>query len=140
MGSISTITDEEKLYDELYAIAVAEIKTATGFDIRFKDDRTALVDIPSSYAYLDQVHGAYVKRTLQPSIYDVEVEFLCEINVTHDKITEGRLLSKQIQRAFHRKASSHSYIVNGAMATDAVTASGHLFVVSMNLIYTTSMV
>lgn len=117
-----------------------EIKTTTDLEIRFKDSKKRVVDLPSQYAYLDQVHGAYVKRTLQPSIYDVDVEFLCEINVSHDKITEGRLLSKQIQRAFHRKASSHSYVVSGAMATDAVTTGGHLFVVSMNLIYTTSMV
>lgn len=139
MGSISTITDEEKVYDDIYAIAVNELKLYA-IPIIIKDTKPAETDLPSEYAYIDQVHGAYEKRTLQPSIYDVEVEFLCEINVTHDNIAKGRLISKQIQRAFHRKASNHSLVVHGAMATDAVTTGGQLFVVSMNLLYTTKMV
>lgn len=139
MGSISTVTDEEKVYDAIYSIAYDAL-TQYGLPIYSKDRRKPDVGEPTEYVYVNQVHDAYKKHTLQPNIYDVPVEFLCEINVTHDNIPTGRQASKELQRAFHLKASPHGLVVNDAMATDAETLTGQRFVVSMTLTYTTKMV
>lgn len=139
MGSISTIEDESKVYDAIYKIA-RDSMAADGISFYYKDTLKQDANYPQEYVYLDQIHDAYEKETLQPNIYAVPVEFLCEINVSHANIAKGRRMSKAVQRAFHRKASSCGIVVKGAMATDSVTKGGQRFVVSMNLIYTTRMV
>lgn len=139
MGSISTVEDENAVYDAIYGIAYSALKPY-GFTFYNKDVRATELDVKKQYVYLDQIHGAYEKHTLQPSIYDVDVELLCEINVSHVNIRKGRQMSKDVQRAYLLKASTCGLVVKSALATDSTTTSGHRFAVSISLTYTTKVV
>ena len=139
MGSISTVEDEAKVYDAINRIAHKAVLDY-GLPVIFRDTRRHNSDTPEEYVYFEQIHGAYDKRTLSPGRYDVDVEFICEINVDHDKLAKGREMSKRVQRTFHKTASSCGLVVTGSDATDVVTTSGHKFVTTLTLTYTTIVV
>lgn len=139
MGSSRTIDDEQKTYDAIYKIAYDAL-TTFGLTMRLKDTKVRKSDVPTEYVYLDQIHGGYEKRTLQHEVYDARVDFLCEINVSHGNISKGRRMSQLLQIAFYQQAPACGIVVKPALATDAVTPTGHKFVVSLDLTYTIKMV
>lgn len=142
MGSIRTVTNAEQAYDDVYTIACAPfLDNGTQIiPILTKEVRRTSKDVPTEYVYLDQSHHGINKHTLQPGIYSAKVDFLCEINVAHDNMAEGRRMSLALQQAFHSKATNYGFVVGLVLATDAVTESGHKYIVSVELNYTTKMV
>lgn len=131
MGSSSTVKIQE-IYDGIYGIAY-DVLRPHGLDIYVKDTKKATTKYPQQYVYLEQVTGAFKKKTLAPSVFDVTTEFLCEIHVNHANIAKGGLISQQLQLAFHNRSSNLGLVVENPLATDHVTQHGRTYVVALTL-------
>jgi len=136
VGSLSTVENEEELYDAINGMATEALQ-GYGLPFYYKDALQQNTSYPAEYVYIEQTHGPYDKKTLAPGIYDVDAEIVCEIVVSHGKLSTGRQMSKHLQRAFLRGAAACRLVVTNADATDVVLTSGHKFIVAMTLTYRT---